>query len=281
MKLHFSAMSLLGIVVLSVCLYSCSPSAANQNAGKEEWQPLFNGKDMTGWKPKIAGYPAGENYKNTFRVENGLLTSSYSEYESFSNQFGHLFYTKEKFSHYRLRAKYRFVGEQVKGGPGWAYRNNGLMLHAQPIETMAVDQDFPNSLEMQLLAGSGQGERSTGNLCTPGTNVYLEDELFTPHCVNSSSKTYHGEQWVNVEAIVLGDSIIHHVVEGDTVLTYTKPTLSKGGAPVKEGYITIQAESHPTQFESIEILNLCGCKDPKAKNYKSYYIKDDRSKCEY
>ncbi|MFY0651450.1 MAG: DUF1080 domain-containing protein [Cyclobacteriaceae bacterium] len=273
---------LLLVLIIVGFSYSCSQSPSNQEAAKEEWLQLYNGKTMEGWSPKISGFKEGENYKNTFMVEGGFLSCNYSEYDSFANEFGHLFYIKEKFSHYRLRTKYRFVGEQVKNGPGWAYRNNGLMLHAQSIESMGIDQDFPNSLEMQLLAGKGEGtgERPTGNLCTPGTNVYLQDTLFTPHCISSSSKTYHDDVWVNAEAVVYGDSIGHHIIEGDTVLTFTKPTLDDG-TPVLEGYITIQAESHPTQFEKIEILNLCGCMDPKAKNYKSYYIKDDPDKCEY
>jgi len=270
------------LITLIFVNLSCEQRVSDEEAAKEEWIQLYNGKDMTNWTPKIAGFKAGDNYKNTFRIDEGYLSSSYSEYDTFKNEFGHLFYNKHKFSHYRLRAKYRFVGEQVKGGPGWAYRNNGLMLHAQAVETMGVDQKFPNSLEMQLLAGrgEGQGERSTANLCTPGTNVYMMDTLFTPHCINSTSKTYHDDVWVNVEALVLGDSIVKHIVEGSTVLTFTKPVLDDG-TPVTEGYITIQAESHPTQFEKIELLNLCGCKDPKAKNYKSYYVKDDRSKCVY
>jgi len=277
-KNHF----LPAIIILIFVTVSCDQRVSEEEAAKEEWIQLYNGKDMTNWTPKISGFKAGDNYKNTFRIEEGYLSSSYSEYDTFKNEFGHLFYNKDKFSHYRLRAKYRFVGEQVKGGPGWAYRNNGLMLHAQAVETMGVDQDFPNSLEMQLLAGRGQGkgERSTGNLCTPGTNVYMMDTLFTPHCINSTSKTYHDDTWVNVEALVLGDSIVNHIVEGDIVLTFTKPVLDDG-TPITEGYITIQAESHPTQFEKIELLNLCGCKDPKAKNYKSYYVKNDRSKCVY
>ena len=56
---------------------------------------------------------------------------------------------------------------------------------------------------------------------------------------------------------------------------------TKREKPVKEGYIAIQSESHPTQFKSIELLNLCGCMDKKAKNYKSYFIKADNMTCLY
>ena len=242
-------------------------SCVNQNKKNKspEWIQLFNGKDLSGWDIKISGYELNDNFNNTFRVEDGILKVSYDEYDSLNGEFGHLFYN-EKFSNYILRIEYRFVGQQVPGGPGWAFRNNGAMLHSQSAESMGLNQDFPVSIEAQLLGGSGEGERSTANLCTPGTNVVINDELVTRHCISSSSKTYHGDQWVTVEMIFRGDEIIHHVVNGDTVLTYTKPQIGgnnipegfplKEGTPLKEGYIAIQAESHPTEFRVIELLDL-------------------------
>src|SRR6266536_3867016 len=230
------------------------------------WIKLFNGKDLKDWIIKIKDHPMNSNYANTFRVENGIMKVSYDQYKDFNEQFGHIFY-KQKFSAYLVLVEYRFTGEQVKGGPEWAYRNNGVMLHCQSPGSMALDQDFPISLEMQLLGGNGKDERSTGNLCTPGTNVILNNKLFTPHCVNSTSKTYHGDQWVTAEALVLKDSVIKHIVEGDTVLVYQHPQYDgkdkwvqkaglKDGALISEGYISLQGESHPTEFTRVELFNL-------------------------
>src|SRR5699024_9763556 len=188
----------------------------------DQWISLFNGKDLDGWIPKFAGYQQGVNYKNTFRVEDGLLTVSYDNYDSFNGEYGHLFY-KEPFSHYKLRVEYRFVGDQVEGGAGWAFRNNGLMLHCQSPESMSLEQEYPASIEFQLLGGDGSSPRSTANLCTPGTNVVMEGELIKQHCTNSESATYHGDQWVTVEAEVHGDSLITHYVEGQQVMQYSKP----------------------------------------------------------
>ena len=67
------------------------------------------------------------------------------------------------------------------------------------------------------------------------------------------------------ELIVLGDSIIHHLVNGDTVLTYTQPQIGGDlpeGFPLLEGtllssgYIALQAESHPFHFRKVELLDL-------------------------
>lgn len=273
-----------------VTITSCT--AVKNDPGKEEWIPLFNGKNLTGWNIKIAGSALNVNFNNTFRVTDGVLQANYDQYKKFDGEYGHLFY-KDKFSYYKIRVQYRFVGQQTPGGAGWAFRNSGIMLHCQSAASMTKDQSFPTSIEFQLLGGSGVGERPTGNLCTPGTNVVMKDSLFTPHCINSSSKTYNGDQWVEAEAVVLGDSLITHIINGDTVLSYTKPQLDEreatypemlthfGGKMLKEGYISLQGESHPVEFRKVELLNLKGCMDPKALNYKSYYQKSDNSQCRY
>lgn len=252
------------LLILAV-FTTCTPKVSEEK--KEEWIPLFNGKDLSNWEVKFTGFDLGENYKNTFRVEDSVLKVSYDEYDSFNFEFGHL-YTRQSFSSYRLRAEYRFVNDPIKNAPEWAFRNNGFMLHSQPASTLLKNQNFPVSLEAQPLGGREEGERPTMNLCTPGTHVVMGDSLHTVHCVNSSSETYRGDQWVKVEMIVYGDSILHHVVEGDTVLTYYRPTIGGDylsdadttlfieGTPLKEGHIAIQAESHDTEFRKIELLKL-------------------------
>lgn len=236
------------------------PSPATEPA----WRPLFNGKDLTGWTPKITSHDAGVNFADTFRVENGALRVAYDKYADFGGQFGHIFY-KEKFSHYRLRIEYRFVGDQVKGGPGWALRNSGVMIHSQAPDTMSRDQKFPVSIEVQLLGGSGTGERTTMNVCSPGTHIVMGGQLVTRHCNGSKSKTYHGDQWVTAEIEVRGSKIIKHILDGTVVLEYSQPQLDekdadaqailkRGGAKIlEEGYICLQAESHPVEFRKVEI----------------------------
>ncbi|MBN1818253.1 MAG: DUF1080 domain-containing protein [Sedimentisphaerales bacterium] len=233
---------------------------------EEGWISLFNGKNLDGWTVKIRGYELGENFGDTFRVESGVLKVAYDQYDTFNERFGHLFF-KDKFSHYILRAEYRFLGEQTPGGPGWAFRNSGLMLHCQAPETMAKDQSFPVCIEVQLLGGNGSDERSTGNLCTPGTHVVMDGKLATQHCISSTSKTYHGDQWVTIEVEVRGSEIIRHIIDGQVVLEYEKPQLDEGDADAKkliqgpdlllsEGYISLQAESHPCEFRKVELLVL-------------------------
>lgn len=257
-------MRLLFLICLLQVFCKNHPPVRNDDSG---WIQLFNGKDINDWKPKITGYPLNDNYGNTFVIENGILKVNYNAYPGFEGKFGHLFY-KQKYSYYILGVEYRFTGEQAKNGPGWAFRNSGMMLHCQPPESMLLKQDFPISIEVQLLGGNGKDNRTTANLCTPGTNVVMKGKLVTDHCISSASKTYHGDQWVRVEVLVLGDSLIKHFIDKEIVLEYEKPQTGSGnvanfnpefkkeGMLLKEGYIALQSESHPVEFRKVELFNL-------------------------
>ena len=257
----------LPLAILILSLLSCNSTHSKKDPAevqKDAWIQLFNGKDLEDWTIKMNKHPLGENFNNTFRVENGYMVTRYDEYDNFDAEYGHIFYNTP-FSHYKLRIEYRVVGEQVKGGQGWALKNSGAMLHCQSPESMLVDQEFPVSIEAQFLGGTGEGDRPTGNLCTPGTHVHINGELVTQHCISSTSPTFNGEEWITFEAVVLGDSIVHHIINGDTVISYTRPViggpLPEGftmteGTPLGSGYISLQAESHPYEFRKVELLDL-------------------------
>lgn len=231
------------------------------------WIPLFDGRSLAGWTPKIRGLPAGADPLGTFAVADGAIRVSYANYEAFDGRFGHLF-RELPYARYRLRVEYRFTGEQCPGGPGWAWRNSGVMLHGQSAASMGVEQEFPVSIEVQFLGGDGANPRPTANLCTPGTHVEMGGQLVTRHCVDSASDTFAGDQWVSVEVEVLGSESLRHYVNGTLVLEYQRPQLDPGdaeaqrllqaGAPLllERGTISLQAESHPVEFRRVEVLPL-------------------------
>ena len=231
------------------------------------WIPLFNGKDLTGWTPKISGQPLGADPWRTVRVEDGLIRIDYDKYEgSFDNRFLHHFHDRPH-DRYRLRVVYRFRGDQCSEGPGWAWRNSGVMLHCQDPRTMGRDQFFPVSIEGQFLGGDGTNARSTGNLCTPGTNVVIKGSLEQAHCINSSSKTCHGDAWVTAEFEVDGDGRIRHFIDGELVLEYeqaqydprdsdAKKLIKDGPLVIDRGWIALQGESHPIDFREVSIRPL-------------------------
>jgi ABC-type molybdate transport system substrate-binding protein len=239
--------------------------------GSGDWRPLFNGRDLTGWTPKIRRHDLGDNYADTFRVRDGVLEVSYDGYDTFAEQFGHLFFA-EPFSRYRLRIEYRFVGAQAREAPDWAARNSGVMVHSQAPETMLRDQDFPISIEVQFLGGLSDGNaRPTGNVCSPGTRLVYAGAPDTSHCIRAAAPTIDGDAWVTADVLVLGDERVVHYIDGLPVIEYGGITYGGGnvnghdpaakpdGMPLARGYISLQSESHPIQFRRVELLNLEGC----------------------
>ncbi|HSC15468.1 MAG TPA: substrate-binding domain-containing protein, partial [Gammaproteobacteria bacterium] len=238
-----------------------------------DWRSLFNGRDLTGWTPKIRRHALGENFAETFRVRDGALEVAYDGYETFAEQFGHLFFA-EPLSRYRLRIEYRFVGSQARDAPAWAARNSGVMVHSQVPESMQRDQDFPISIEVQFLGGLSDGKaRPTGNVCSPGTRLVYAGAPDTSHCIQSSSATIDGDAWVTADVVVLGDERVVHYIDGLPVIEYGgltygggnvnghDPAVKPDGMPLARGHIALQSESHPIQFRRVELLNLEGCEE--------------------
>lgn len=279
-------------LLVAAAFFSIADCAnAQTTGGQPGWVSLFNGKDIKDWVVKINHHETGEDPAQTFRVEDGMIKVRYDKYDKFNEQFGHLYF-KQPFSYFDLKVEYRITGEWRKDAPEYTIRNSGIMFHSQDPKTMPREQDWPISIEFQLLAGLDDGAaRPTGNMCSPGTDVVYQGKIYPGHCIESSSKTYPLDEWVSAELIVLGDSLVTHIINGDTVLQYSKPqigggvvhnfdpAIKKDGKLLTEGFIALQSEGQPVDFRKVELLNLEGCMDPKSKNYKSYYIKSDPSKC--
>ena len=257
-----------------------------RSAPASDWQPIFNGRNLDGWVVKLANHEVGDNYAETFRVENGVIRVMYDKYGDFGARFGHLFY-KQELSHYVLALEYRFFGDQAKGGPGYARLNSGVMVHSQAPETILKDQDWPISVEAQFLAGG----RTTMNVCTPGTEIVMKGAMVKAHCTNSSSRIYGNDEWVAVEVEVLGSERVRHLIDGQTVLQYETPSIGGGvanrfdpaikkdGTILERGYIGLQAESQPVEFRNVRLLNLSGCMNRASPAYRAYFVHRDDTRC--
>lgn len=233
---------------------------------KEDFKPIFNGKNLDGWTAKIKGHEAGENFANTFRVVDGKIQVSYDSYgNEFGDRFGHLFY-KTEYKNFVMRLEYRFTGNQCPGGPGWAYKNSGIMYLGQTAESMGKDQSFPVSAEFQFLGADAGQIRGTGNLCSPGTNIWKDGKLITQHVIEVNGPSIEGEAWVRAELEVNETAIIHRIngkevyryekVEFDPTDADAKPLLKKNSLAVTKGTVSLQSESHPVEFRNIEIKKL-------------------------
>lgn len=259
----------LSAIFLIAIFISCGSSKISTS--DDGWKTMFNGENLDGWTTKIHHYEVGDNHGDTFRVEDGMIKVRYDNYEGeYNDRFGHLYFDVP-YSYFHLSMEYRFVGEIHPGAPVFVEKNSGVMFHSQDPRTMLKEQNWPISVEMQFLAGIEEGKpRPTGNMCSPGTDVVFEGKVDARHCINSTSETYYGDQWVRAELIVRGDSLVTHIINGETALEYTKPQIGGGvvegfdpkfkkdGTLLKEGFIALQSEGQPIDFRNIKIKNLKG-----------------------
>lgn len=265
---------LIVLIAITTSSYAIErPTNSDNSKRKREikkggWQTLFNGKNLDGWVPKIHHHELGDNYKNTFRVVDGEIEINYDGYTDFNERYGHLFF-EEKFSSFHLKFEYQFTDTWLKDAPSYTYRNSGVMFHSQDPATILEEQDWPISVEYQILAEEREGvSRPTGNMCSPGTEISIDKDIYPNHCLNSSAKTYKWDEWVSGELIVYRDSLVIHIVNGDTVLEYSSPAIGGGvvkrydpaikidGKALTEGFIGLQSEGQGIKFRNIEIKRL-------------------------
>jgi hypothetical protein len=253
-------------IPMAASLLAGAALAADPGADKG-WKSLFNGKDLSGWTIKIAKRPLGENYLDTFRVEDGILKVSYDKWGKFDRHFGHL-YTNQPYSNYILRLEYRITGKAPEDAPHWAKLNSGVMIHSQSPLSLTLDQEFPASMEVQFLAEGATAGKQTANAVSPGTNLVMNGKLVEDHIIDSRSKLLPVDQWIRMEVEVRGNREVIHRVNGEEVLRYQQPQLDPkdegaqrlmaAGAPMQLsfGHIALQAESQPIWFRNIQIKQL-------------------------
>jgi hypothetical protein len=276
---------LLAVVALAGTLHA-APPADWRSAPASAWTSIFDGRSLDGWVVKLAHHAVSDNYGHTFRVRDGAIRVDYDEYDTFGARFGHLFYDR-RLSHYVLALEYRFFGQQMAGGPSYAKLNSGVMIHSQDPRSILKDQDWPVSVEAQFLAGG----RTTMNVCTPGTEIFMKGAMVKAHCTDSTSKVHADGDWVRVEVEVLGGERVRHYADGQLVLEYETPAIGGGvatgfdpsvkvdGKRLTEGYVGLQAESQPVEFRNIRLLDLTGCADPASPAYRPWVVYADNTRC--
>lgn len=253
--------------LVALALLAAPAHADAVKAGK--WRPIFDGRTLDGWTPKIAGYPVGENFADTFVVRDEAIVVSYAGYEGkFGGKFGHLFY-KTPFKAYRLRLNYRVLDPPLPDTPAWARSNSGVMFASQSPQSMSLRQPFPMSVEFQVLGRDGDAPRPTGAVCTPGTSITFDGIKAKEHCVPSSTApTIANGTWTSLELEVLPNGQVTQKINGAVVHRYADVALDPSDSfaavakpyfethSATEGYIALQSEGHPIEFKDIEVQEL-------------------------
>ena len=248
-------------VAASLVLVSC----ASVSTGSEpRFHKIFDGKTLNGWEIKVTHHPLGANPHGMWTAKDGVMKINFDGFEQFKGEYAHVFY-KKPLKNYILRLDYRFAGKQAPGGPGWATRNSGVMLFAQPPETMTLDQNYPISLENQLLGGLGKGPRTTLSVCMVEITVKVDGKPLTAHCnpnAGATSQTFDGDQWVKLRVEVV-NGVVKSYVNDQLGNTFTEPTVDKPhpwlksqDATAQPSYFALQGESDQVEFRNIELAEL-------------------------
>lgn len=120
--------ALLSVVSLMLLLQG---SSTEQAIVPTKVMPLFNGRDLSGWKADVPEKDTNPSAPDSFIVRKGLLVS-------LGTPGGHLL-TDKSYRNYRLEVEYRFSAK-----PG----NCGVLVHASRLR--ALYKMFPQSIEVQM-----------------------------------------------------------------------------------------------------------------------------------
>ena len=282
---------LLAAPIIALVSLIGSAQSPSDKADRRDWIQLFDGKSLDGWVPKITGYPL----EKTTPTPSASSTAPCRRRPTGPRRREQIRPSFLPTSEVLLLHRRRRVPLHRRAGGRRSRLGHSQQWPdvAQPVAAIDVEgPGFPISVEVQLLGGLPNGKpQSTANMCSPGTQVFIDGTMVKGHCLDSKSQTYAGDQWVRVEVAVRGGERLIHKVEGQTVLEYEKPTIGGGevnkfdpavkvdGTLLTDGYIEIQGESHPTEFRKIEVLNLSGCMDSKSPKSKSYYVHQSDGAC--
>ncbi len=199
--------------------------------------PLFNGRDLSGWRPDVPSKDKNPDAPDSFIVRNGMLVS-------LGVPRGHLL-TEAAYRDYRLVVEYRFAGK-----PG----NCGVLVHASRLR--ALSAMFPQSIEVQM------NHLHAGDFWCIEENIEVPDmETRRPR---KEGQKYGGSEGDARRILNLTDNSEKPLGEWNTMVVEARGRTLKvlvNGDLVNEGFastadrgrIAIQAEGAEVEFRRVEI----------------------------
>ena len=198
---------------------------------------LFNGKDLTGWRPDVPNKDTDPGAPDSFIVRDGMLVS-------LGTPRGHLL-TQSAYRNYRLEVEYRFPGK-----PG----NCGVLVHASTLR--ALSKMFPQSIEVQM------NHTHAGDFWCIHENIEVPDmETRRPR---KEGQKYGGTEGDARRILNLTDNSEKPLGEWTTMIAEARDrtvTVWVNGDLVNEGFnstadrgrLAIQAEGAEVEFRRVQI----------------------------
>lgn len=195
-------------------------------AAEEDFVPLFNGQDLTGWV-NVNLAPA------TFTAKNGLLISTGKPTGTIR--------TERMYENFIMELEWRHL---VPGG------NAGVFIWGDPLT--AVGTPFNRGIEVQVLDG-----RETENYTSHGDVFAIHGATMTPdrphpagwaRSLPSEKRARPSPEW-NHYRITCSDGVIKLAVNGKEVSGGTK-------CNPRKGYICLESEGSECHFRNLKIKEL-------------------------
>ncbi len=198
---------------------------------------LFNGRDLSGWKPDVPAKDTNPDAPDSFIVRDGMLVS-------LGRPRGHLL-TESAYRDYRLEVEYRFSSK-----PG----NCGVLVHASRLR--ALERMFPQSIEVQM------NHLHAGDFWCIQENIEVPD--MATRRPRKEGQKYGGSEGDARRILNLTDTSEKPLGEWNVMIVEARGRTLKvwvNGDLVNEGFnstadrgqIAIQAEGAEVEFRRVQV----------------------------
>jgi len=254
-----------------------------------KWEPLFNGKDFTGWEAYLGVPDPSVDVPGMERDEEGKYTRPLGVGNDplkvftvvnldgapalcFSGQIFGSFATVAEYENYHLRLEIKW-GEKRWAPERWGgRRNSGLLYHGVgefgkglgvwkiSHECQIMENDFGDSYRMGEtycdITASRAGEKDpyTFDCNAPAVSFGPQSAGLPPICKRNPINEKPLGQWNTVELLCYEGTSVH-VVNGQVNMINTNSHLMVNGkkVPLTKGVIQLQSEGAEVYFRNIEI----------------------------
>jgi len=237
--------------------------AVADSSGRQ-WKPIFNGKNLDGWKPVVRDQAPGDDPEKIFQVVDGAVHVYRDTPEGKKMPFG-VILSDESYTDYRFRFEFKW-GTKKFAPRQEQIRDAGLLFHV-----VGPEKIWPMSVECQVQEGD-VGDNflvyTIGDAPVDASGKKFQDAsqggTFKTFNVPGKvarvvkSETHEHDGWNTVEVIVRGDSAIY--LANGKINNYIVNLRAPLGpdqklVPLTAGRLALQCEGAELYYRKMELLN--------------------------